>query len=150
MPVGIARDRVVCTEVGVFGSVAGCLDLLHFQCTLSVMEKECGSEFRQGAKLFLPTHPGSGTKRKTMPLFLMKADVYETQKRATYLLLPQGAQPSVVPQKILQPLSPLRYLKAVELDIPQIIGADPAKIRADLDKQGYSLCQIEIKFDVST
>ena len=65
-------------------------------------------------------------------------DVYKTSQESTYLFLPQGQPFSSLPQTVLDQLGTLQLFRTVELG-PNFIGANPAQIQQDFQKQGYSI-----------
>jgi uncharacterized protein YcgL (UPF0745 family) len=80
---------------------------------------------------------------------MMKADIYQTQKSNTYLLVSHGAQLLDVPSDVIQSLGTLRLLKTVDLNHPNGIGAASFEVQSDLQIHGYSVRQMEITFNES-
>jgi uncharacterized protein YcgL (UPF0745 family) len=68
----------------------------------------------------------------------MTADVYQTNKKGTYLFLLPGEPFSSVPQPVRDTVELLQFLNTVELS-PEMRGAKHSEIQADLEKQGYSI-----------
>ena len=79
----------------------------------------------------------------------MKADIYETQKSKTYLLVPHGAQLLDVPPSVIQSLGAFSFLKTVDLNHPNGIGVATFEVQSDLQIHGYSVRQMEITFNES-
>jgi uncharacterized protein YcgL (UPF0745 family) len=79
----------------------------------------------------------------------MKADVYRTNKKSTYLLMPHGTPFSAAPQAVLDQCGTLQFWKAVELQ-PGMVAANSEEIEADLKNLGYSIRATEINFKIST
>jgi uncharacterized protein YcgL (UPF0745 family) len=77
----------------------------------------------------------------------MKADVYRTDKKDTYLFLPQGNPFSSLPQSVLNQLGALQFFKTVEL-VTVMFAANPDVIKADFLEQGYSIRVAELKFTI--
>ena len=71
-------------------------------------------------------------------------DVYQTNKKGTYLFLPQGEPFSSVSQTVRDTIGPLQFLNNLEL-APDMWGAKHSEIQADLEKQGYSIHEAKFK-----
>jgi uncharacterized protein YcgL (UPF0745 family) len=78
----------------------------------------------------------------------VKADIYRTGKKDTYLFTPQGGSFSAVPQVDLDKLGTLQFWKTIDL-APNILAANPERIEMDFKKQGYSIVQSGIDFRMS-
>ena len=74
----------------------------------------------------------------------MMVDVYQTNKKGTYLFLPSGEPFSSVSQPVLDTVGLLQFLNTVEL-APEILGAKHSEIQADLEKQGYAIHEAKFK-----
>lgn len=72
------------------------------------------------------------------PIKSIKVDVYQTNEKGTFLFLPQGAPFSIVPRQVLDTVGLLQFFNTVEL-APDMVGVKHSEIRADLERQGYSL-----------
>ena len=74
----------------------------------------------------------------------MNTDLYEATKSNTFLLVPAGGNPAGLPADILERLGRIHFLRTLELDGPELAGADPKAIRADLGRRGYLLLEADI------
>jgi uncharacterized protein YcgL (UPF0745 family) len=81
-------------------------------------------------------------------LEVMKADVYKTNQNFTFLIVPAGSQVECVPQQVIHSLGSLRLFKTIELDVSSMVGANPAEVRTDLERQGYSIRQVKFKIGI--
>jgi uncharacterized protein YcgL (UPF0745 family) len=75
---------------------------------------------------------------------IMTADVYRTEQRDTFLLLPKGQPFSSLPQDALTQLGTLQFWKTVEL-LSNTIAVNPDVVEADFQKQGFSVQGIKIQ-----
>ena len=79
----------------------------------------------------------------------MQADVYQTKNPKQFLIVPTGGDINkIVPEAILKKLGKIRGTRIIDMSTKSMMGADPAAIEADLDKQGYSirLSHLEVTF----
>jgi uncharacterized protein YcgL (UPF0745 family) len=74
----------------------------------------------------------------------MTVDVYQTNKKGTYLFLPSGEPFSSVSQPVLDTVGLLQFLNTVEL-AAEMLGAKHSEIQADLEKQGYAIHEAKFK-----
>jgi len=74
----------------------------------------------------------------------MMVDVYQTNKKGTYLFLPSGEPFSSVSQPVLDTVGLLQFLNTVEL-AAEMLGAKHSEIQADLEKQGYAIHEAKFK-----
>jgi uncharacterized protein YcgL (UPF0745 family) len=74
----------------------------------------------------------------------MTVDVYQTNKKDTYLFLLSGEPFSAVPQSLRDTVELLQFLNTMEF-APEKSGARFSEIQADIEKQGYSLHQARFK-----
>jgi uncharacterized protein YcgL (UPF0745 family) len=68
----------------------------------------------------------------------MFADIYSTNRRTTFLLVPRGATTGDVPEEVLAALGHLTFLNTRNVDDPSL-GVDTSGINSDLSTQGYSV-----------
>ena len=80
----------------------------------------------------------------------MSADAYETNRKSTFLLVPPGADLATLPPRLVAQLAPLQFSQTVKLNDFGFRAANPEKIRADLDRQGYSICETDNLSKVSS
>lgn len=74
----------------------------------------------------------------------MTVDVYQTNKKDTYLFLLSGAPFSSVPQSLRDSIELLQFLNTMEF-APEKSGAKQSEIHADIEKHGYSIHQARFK-----
>ena len=74
----------------------------------------------------------------------MTVDVYQTNKKGTYLFLLSGEPFSSVPQPVRDSVGLLQFFNTVEL-APEMLDAKHSEIHADLEKQGYSIHEAVFK-----
>jgi uncharacterized protein YcgL (UPF0745 family) len=73
----------------------------------------------------------------------MKADIYRTNRKDTYLFLPQGNQFSALPQCVLKVLGTLQFWKTMELT-PNTASVIATVVELDFQKQRYSIRGAEV------
>lgn len=75
---------------------------------------------------------------------IMKVDVFQTRKKGTFLFLPQGAPFSSVPRQVLDTIGLQKFFNTMDLAL-DVVGVKHSEIRADLERQGYSVHQAGFK-----
>jgi uncharacterized protein YcgL (UPF0745 family) len=75
---------------------------------------------------------------------IMKVDVFQTTRKDTFLFLPQGAPFSSVPRSVLDTVGLLQFFNTMDL-VLDAVGAKHSEIRAELEKQGYSVHKAQFK-----
>lgn len=68
----------------------------------------------------------------------MCADIYRTQRKTTFLVLPRGASLNTVPEEVLAGLGATEFLSSRELDDP-LLSVNTTGIRLDLTAHGYAI-----------
>ena len=68
----------------------------------------------------------------------MSADIYRTNLKTTFLVLPRGASLTNVPSEVLAGLGVPQFLSSRNLDDP-MLSVNTAGIRLDLTAQGYAI-----------
>ena len=68
----------------------------------------------------------------------MCADIYRTNLKATFLLLPRGASLNTVPKQVLVGLGSPQLLSSRELNDP-MLSVNTTGISLDLTAQGYAV-----------
>ena len=74
----------------------------------------------------------------------MTVDVYQTNKKGSYLFLPPGEPFSSVPQAMLNAVGMLQFVNTMEIT-SEAVGSKHSEILADLEKQGYSIHEAQFK-----
>ena len=68
----------------------------------------------------------------------MKVDIYQTNKKGTFLFLLPEVPFSSVPRSVLDTVGLLHFLNTVEIRM-ETLGATHSEILRDIEHQGYSL-----------
>ena len=74
----------------------------------------------------------------------MKVDIYQTNKKGTFLFLPPEEPFASVPRQVLDTVGLLQFLNTLEVGL-ETLGLTHSEILADIGKQGYSLHEARFK-----